>query len=464
MAFERSPILSWLRRLVSRSVKPYEFGMAQSGQSSLGVTRALTLGLLLLALLARCTPSLLRNPFADLEEQRYRLLSLNQLPGVDRNVLEAQGTVLRVEEPFLYDIETGLAEFEVEVLSTEGFKTERWTDLLSLSGWVNALVLRPAVGDETRIAFEGDAQSLDNFVREVRLVNEGANVPASTIRGVWEGLKALLEGLWNLLRHPIESITDIGAAAVALAEYVKDTPTDQIARDIDELVSAYLMERACEVADRKSIQFLDMKTKRGVLVIYAEVGGELSGRLAFEVATIVVPFSAVGWVDKAADAGKVAKTAQTLQRAGMGSAGAERTARSIRLFPRLRQQTEALAKRFAVVAKPWLIKPSTNYRRTFFTKYPHLKNDVWVHHAVPRKVLERYPGVMTEADIHALKNLRGIPKAKNADLHLSKIHKEWNKFYRENPPGTVDAKKLLDKAQEIDRKYGHLFNPPVTLK
>lgn len=33
--------------------------------------------------------------------------------------------------------------------------------------------------------------------------------------------------------------------------------------------------------------------------------------------------------------------------------------------------------------------------------------------------------------MHSLDNLRGIPKEINSDLHLSKIRKEWNKFYKE---------------------------------
>jgi len=47
----------------------------------------------------------------------------------------------------------------------------------------------------------------------------------------------------------------------------------------------------------------------------------------------------------------------------------------------------------------------------------------------------------------------------NADVHLSKIRKEWNRFYRETPNPTKEQ--LLTKATEIDRKYGAQFTPPV---
>ena len=61
--------------------------------------------------------------------------------------------------------------------------------------------------------------------------------------------------------------------------------------------------------------------------------------------------------------------------------------------------------------------------------------------------------------MHALENLRGIPKEINSDIHLSKIRKEWNRFYKEVPNPT--KQQLLDKAAEIDSKCGHLFNPPL---
>ena len=100
---------------------------------------------------------------------------------------------------------------------------------------------------------------------------------------------------------------------------------------------------------------------------------------------------------------------------------------------------------------------SNDYRATFFGAYPDLQGQVIVHHAVEQQVLTRYPGVVTEAEIHSLENLRGIPKELNSDLHLSQIRREWNQFYRQNPNPTQDQ--LLQKATEIDRKLGSQFNP-----
>jgi len=60
--------------------------------------------------------------------------------------------------------------------------------------------------------------------------------------------------------------------------------------------------------------------------------------------------------------------------------------------------------------------------------------------------------------MNSLENLRGIPKEVNSDLHLSRIRRAWNQFYREN--ATATQQQLLQKATEIDSTYGGQFLPP----
>jgi hypothetical protein len=106
---------------------------------------------------------------------------------------------------------------------------------------------------------------------------------------------------------------------------------------------------------------------------------------------------------------------------------------------------------------------SNDYKATFFKAHPDLEGRVVVHHAVEQRVLKKYPGVVTEAEIHSLENLRGIPTDINSELHLSKIRIEWNKFYRQfDSTGTVPTQQqLLDKATEIDKLFGTRFTPGV---
>ena len=102
---------------------------------------------------------------------------------------------------------------------------------------------------------------------------------------------------------------------------------------------------------------------------------------------------------------------------------------------------------------------TTDYKKTFFAAYPDAKGKVRVHHAVKQQVLTRYSGIVTEAEMHSLENLRGIPNEINNDVHLSAIRIAWNRFYETHPRATKEQ--LLEKATEIDRLYGQQFTPPV---
>jgi hypothetical protein len=107
---------------------------------------------------------------------------------------------------------------------------------------------------------------------------------------------------------------------------------------------------------------------------------------------------------------------------------------------------------------------SKYYRTTFFKPNQNLRGQVVVHHAVvhhavEQQALKKYPGVVTDAEIHSSENLRGIPRHLNSELRLRQIRREWNRFYEENP--TATRQQLLQKATEIDAKYGSQFNPPI---
>lgn len=102
---------------------------------------------------------------------------------------------------------------------------------------------------------------------------------------------------------------------------------------------------------------------------------------------------------------------------------------------------------------------ANNYRETFFAAHPALRDKVIVHHAVEQQVLKRYPGLFTETEIHSLKNLRGIPKSISPDLHLSKIRRAWNEFYRAHP--SPKKQDVLDFAARLDRQFGAVFEPPL---
>ncbi|TPI47399.1 hypothetical protein FJW05_10450 [Mesorhizobium sp. B2-9-1] len=82
-----------------------------------------------------------------------------------------------------------------------------------------------------------------------------------------------------------------------------------------------------------------------------------------------------------------------------------------------------------------------------------------VHHSIEQQVLEKYPGLFTEQEINSIENLRGIRGEFDTNLHQKVIKGEWRDFYQTHPAAT--RQQVIDKATEIDQKYGHLFDSPI---
>lgn len=103
-----------------------------------------------------------------------------------------------------------------------------------------------------------------------------------------------------------------------------------------------------------------------------------------------------------------------------------------------------------------------NYQKNYFKEYPQHWKKVNIHHARPRFILRYYPGLMTEEQMHAVGNLRGIPKHLDIQLHQRDLHMEWNWFKQHHKSPTLDD---IDRfVEKLDAKYGHLFLPPIEKK
>ncbi|BCG79528.1 hypothetical protein [Mesorhizobium sp. 113-3-3] len=103
---------------------------------------------------------------------------------------------------------------------------------------------------------------------------------------------------------------------------------------------------------------------------------------------------------------------------------------------------------------------SKNYRKTFFDANPTLNSsDYVVHHSVEQGINNKYPGLFSDEELNSIENLRGIRKEFDIKLHQKVIKSEWNKFYRAHTVAT--RQQVLDYASHLDKKYGHLFDPPI---
>jgi RHS repeat-associated protein len=133
--------------------------------------------------------------------------------------------------------------------------------------------------------------------------------------------------------------------------------------------------------------------------------------------------------------------------------------RFLRLAPGATSAEVAIARKYiGSLQFPFFNKAvRRDYAKTFFEAFPKLNGQVWVHHAVEQQVLERYPGVVTEIEINSIANLRGVPNAINAEVHLSKIRRLWDEFYLRHPK-TCTKQDLLDYAKKIDDLFGDQFS------
>jgi hypothetical protein len=96
-----------------------------------------------------------------------------------------------------------------------------------------------------------------------------------------------------------------------------------------------------------------------------------------------------------------------------------------------------------------------------------------VHHAIELQVLDRYPGVFTEAELNSFENMRGIATENNRrrQLHNSHVRRRWDRAYRalnaairsrRLQPGSPEYRAVVrtsleDARREIDTFNGTMF-------
>ncbi len=112
----------------------------------------------------------------------------------------------------------------------------------------------------------------------------------------------------------------------------------------------------------------------------------------------------------------------------------------------------------------------TKFRSVWAEKLRVGKGGV-VDHARELQVLDRYPGVYTQDELNAFKNMRGIPAEYNDSLHLGALREERTQLYegldklieeRGLVPGTPEYNSTVRNAIEksvlvLDDRYGHFF-------
>ena len=374
------------------------------------------------------------------------LIPLRELPGITQATLASQGTLFRIEEPVLYNRDTKMGVFVVEILSRQNFD------------------------DETLLVIGGDARSLECFGNEIAFVNAGPSRVLAAGGGAVDGVKSLVGDLWQLLRHPIDTVHGVASGIEDASVYVWNTSTQEMTDDAAQLASAFYYARVVETAESHKLDYFDLKTPQGKAAVESETNSRLVGRAAAELALLFAPFNKWKSSYQVSTASKALSSIKSTVLASKKSVlGAAELTIAIGLFPKMVEKMTETLTRLKSATETTRIRStfaklghavSTDYRATFLAANKGLDaSSVVIHHAVEQQALRRYPGIVTEAQIHSLENLRGIPKALDATLHKAAIRKIWDEFYRNNPANGMTLRKLTEQASVIDRKFGCHFTP-----
>jgi hypothetical protein len=382
------------------------------------------------------------------EWQSVEELPLSDLPGVsETDATKLKSAFPGLADPVLFDRRNKVAQISVADYPERG-------EVLSLVA--NADQLSQLVNEKTYISSRGYLSRTGD-----------------TVEGFANGALGLAAGLWEIARHPVKTASAAAKAVSSALNAAYSESPEELTKMGLEFANAYYTSRCIEVGDANAIPYGMTILPETQQCIQGEVNGEITGEAAFEVATLLVPILKVGKAKHLATASRAAEISAGISKlsaagrvpeaAGYFAKYAGYFSKSATIFAnnlakrRLPQMPRVGKLPVASVGKAI----STAYRETFFAKHPHLQGKVVVHHAVEQQALTRYPKLFGPEEIHSLENLRGIPNSRNASLHNGIIRREWNEFYRTHPASTTTRSQVLQKATEIDRKCGCLFDPPL---
>lgn len=227
------------------------------------------------------------------EDQSERL-ALDAMPGITPETLTQRGVTYQVAEPVAYYRKEDVALFQVEILI-------------------------PDVS-QSNLAFMGDAERFNGFVAELDFIrrNQGSTHFKQAGMGVWEGGKSLVEGLWTLVWHPIDSAKNLGSAAEELLKYSKKVAqgeADALA-DARDVVDAVYLNEATAIAAEGGFSYQEAVTDEARSITEKMTNWKMSSRAAAELALLFVPVAEAKHAGKAARLGEAAKAASYLEKAG----------------------------------------------------------------------------------------------------------------------------------------------------
>ena len=244
------------------------------------------------------------------------LVPLALIPGISSDVLQAQDQIVQIEDPVMYFPTSGVYLFEVEV-----------------SG--------------NTFEFAGDPEKILHFVKEVRFVNgngaDWSDKSAQVLKGGRDGVVSIVEGLWGIIRHPIDTAKAVGSAAGSAYDYGKKYANGEVnpAQDFSNFADAFFHNECMSVASESGLNFEELETSQARAAFISLAKYRIGGQASVEVLTTFLTFTKIAEVGKVTKLTKLGKFGDFFKFTALAEMGAarvakfEQAARAVRSLERL---------------------------------------------------------------------------------------------------------------------------------
>jgi len=320
-------------------------------------------------------------------------IDLAALPHLSEAALQQRGITYRITEPIGYYREADLALFEVEILD-------------------------PNVTEPIRY-FLGDAERFNGFVAELEFIktHAGRLHLGKAGEGLGEGVTSLIEGIGDVLQHPMETAQGLADGAVALKDYAAKAVAGEAdpEQDIKDLAQAFYTNQCSEAAAEAHFSYEEAVTEEARDLTESLVRWKLSGRAVSEIAMLLVPANSV----------KITKLSKQV-------------AQGVKLTAKGSQATEKIRGYTALISRSAAFSQSAKILRSL-TRLNHLHTQEQIHAVSILKHL---------LDPHKLSTLQ--PRGANPRLHKILYH------LHQAPESGLTAVQLLDHALPTHSLGAHL--------
>lgn len=201
-------------------------------------------------------------------EESVQFVSLKNIEGISEDVIQAQGKIVNIAEPVQYLATSGVYLFEVRA---------RGADYI----------------------FAGDSAKILHFVNEIKFLESQfigwEDKSKEVLKGATQAVESMVEGLWNTVRRPIDTLRGLGGAVAGLYDYAKKYAQGSVnpAEDFVNFAEAYFADKCVDVANEHNLNFQELETSQAKSVFVNLAKCKIGGQVSVEALTLFMSFTKV---------------------------------------------------------------------------------------------------------------------------------------------------------------------------